>query len=211
MSSWPGRSPTAWRSSSKGGSRPSARPTRSSAGATRPSRPFSPGRRGSASRGGDPMNEKREIAVKFRVGVFVLVALATFLGLVYALGARARLFEARYTIHADFTEVGGLVEGATVRLAGVQIGRVSGVNLPPQPGGKVRVDLTIARRFSDRIRKNSVARIETQGLLGDRIVEITVGDVGVPALAAGEVLASRGPADFGRVIAAGAETAKSVA
>ncbi|HXL46923.1 MAG TPA: hypothetical protein VN977_10005 [Candidatus Binatia bacterium] len=50
-------------------------------------------------------DERREIALKFRVGVFVLVALAVFLGLVYALGARARLFEARYTIHADFTEV----------------------------------------------------------------------------------------------------------
>jgi phospholipid/cholesterol/gamma-HCH transport system substrate-binding protein len=149
--------------------------------------------------------------VKFRVGLFVLLALATFLGGVYALGARARLFEARYTIHADFTEVGGLVEGATVRLAGVQIGRVSAVNLPPQPGGKVRVDLTIGRRFSDRIRKNSVARIETQGLLGDRIVEITVGDASASAVAPGEVLVSRDPADFGRVIAAGAETAKNVA
>lgn len=157
------------------------------------------------------MSEKRETAVKFRVGLFVLLALATFLGGVYALGARARLFEARYTIHADFTEVGGLVEGATVRLAGVQIGRVSAVNLPPQPGGKVRVDLTIGRRFSDRIRKNSVARIETQGLLGDRIVEITVGDASAPPVAPGEVLASRDPADFGRVIAAGAETAKNVA
>jgi phospholipid/cholesterol/gamma-HCH transport system substrate-binding protein len=157
------------------------------------------------------VTEKRENAVKFRVGLFVLLALLTFLGAVYALGARARLFEARYTIHADFTEVGGLVEGATVRLAGVQIGRVSAVNLPPQPGGKVRVDLTIARRFSDRIRKNSVARIETQGLLGDRIVEITVGDASAPAVAPGEVLASRDPADFGRIVAAGAETAKNVA
>jgi phospholipid/cholesterol/gamma-HCH transport system substrate-binding protein len=159
----------------------------------------------------ESMSEKRETAVKFRVGLFVLLALATFLGGVYALGARARLFEARYTIHADFTEVGGLVVGATVRLAGVQIGRVSAVNLPPQPGGKVRVDLTIGRRFSDRIRKNSVARIETQGLLGDRIVEITVGDASAPPVAPGEVLASRDPADFGRVIAAGAETAKNVA
>jgi phospholipid/cholesterol/gamma-HCH transport system substrate-binding protein len=157
------------------------------------------------------MTEKREIAVKFRVGIFVLIALVTFLGAVYALGARARLFEARYTIHADFTEVGGLVEGATVRLAGVQIGRVSAVTLPPQPGGKVRVDLTIGRQFSDRIRKNSVARIETQGLLGDRIVEITVGDASAPPVGPGEVLASRDPADFGRVIAAGAETAKNVA
>jgi phospholipid/cholesterol/gamma-HCH transport system substrate-binding protein len=155
-------------------------------------------------------NERREIALKFRVGVFVLVALAVFLGLVYALGARARLFEARYTIHADFTEVGGLVEGATVRLAGVQIGRVTGVHLPGEPGGKVRVDLTIARRYSDRIRKNSIARIETQGLLGDKIVEITVGHATAPPVAPGEVLAARDPADFGRVIAAGAETAKDV-
>src|SRR6185369_5491353 len=154
---------------------------------------------------------KRETAAKFRVGLFVLVALAAFLGAVYALGARARLFESRYTIHADFTEVGGLVEGATVRLAGVQIGRVSAVTLPPHPGGKVRVDLTIGRQFSDRIRKNSVARIETQGLLGDRIVEITVGDASAPPVGPGEVLASRDPADFGRVISAGAETAKNVA
>src|SRR4030095_14752220 len=99
----------------------------------------------------------------------------------------------------------------TVRLAGVQIGRVSAVNLSPQPGGKVRVDLTIGRRFSDRIRKNSVARIETQGLLGDRIVEITVGDASAPPVAPGEGLASRDPAECGRVTASGAETAKNVA
>jgi phospholipid/cholesterol/gamma-HCH transport system substrate-binding protein len=157
------------------------------------------------------MSDRRENAVKLRVGVFVLLALATFLGLIYALGARARLFESRYTVHAEFTEVGGLVEGATVRLAGVQIGRVTAVTLPGQPGGKVRVDLTIARRFSDRIRKNSVARIETQGLLGDKIVEITVGDTTALPLAPGEVLVSRDPADFSRIISSGAETAKNVA
>jgi phospholipid/cholesterol/gamma-HCH transport system substrate-binding protein len=157
------------------------------------------------------MSDRRENAVKLRVGVFVVLALLTFLGLIYALGARARLFESRYTIHAEFTEVAGLVEGATVRLAGVQIGRVTAVTLPGQPGGKVRVDLTIARRFSDRIRKNSVARIETQGLLGDKIVEITVGDTTAPPLAPGEVLVSRDPADFSRIISSGAETAKNVA
>ena len=157
------------------------------------------------------MSDRRENAEKLRVGVFVILALLTFLGLIYALGARARLFESRYTVHAEFTEVGGLLEGATVRLAGVQIGRVTAVTLPGQPGGKVRVDLTLARRFSDRIRKNSVARIETQGLLGDKIVEITVGDATSPPLAAGEMLVSRDPADFGRIISSGAETAKNVA
>src|SRR5262245_35983783 len=104
--------------------------------------------------------------------------------MIYALGARTRLFEPRYTIHAEFTEVGGLAEGATVRLAGVQIGRVSDVRLPDQPGSKVRVDLNISRRYSNRIRRDSIARIETQGLLGDKIVEITVGTAGAPPLPA---------------------------
>ncbi|MBI3637902.1 MAG: MCE family protein [Candidatus Rokubacteria bacterium] len=155
--------------------------------------------------------ERRERGVKWRVGIFVLVALATFLGTIYALGARARLFEARYVVHADFTEVAGLAEGATARLAGVQIGRVTGVHLPPQPGGRVRVDLTIGKQFADRIRKDSIARIETQGLLGDKIVEISVGTAETPPLGPGDVLATRDPADFSKAMAAGAETMKNVA
>src|SRR3989442_11434543 len=125
-------------------------------------------------------DERRELGLKLRVGVFVLLALAALLGTIYALGARARLFEARYVIHADFTEVAGLTEGATVRLAGVQIGRVTGVHLPGEPGGKVRVDLDITRRYADRIRQDSIARIETQGLLGDKVVEVTVGTTATP-------------------------------
>lgn len=155
-------------------------------------------------------DERRELGLKLRVGIFVLVALAAFLGTIYALGARARLFEARYLIYADFTEVGGLTEGATVRLAGVQIGRVGGVHLPGEPGGKVRVDLDITRQYADRIRQDSVARIETQGLLGDKVVEITVGTVAAPALKAGEVLTARDPTDFGRILSEGAGAAKDV-
>jgi phospholipid/cholesterol/gamma-HCH transport system substrate-binding protein len=154
--------------------------------------------------------ERRERGLKLRVGIFVLVALLAFLGMIYALGARARLFEARYTIHADFTEVGGLQEGATVRLAGVQIGRVTGVHLPGQPGGRVRVDLTITKSYADRIRRDSTARIETQGLLGDKIVEITVGTAGAAVVQAGEVLPARDPTDIAQVISGGADTVKSV-
>src|SRR5262249_4291539 len=91
------------------------------------------------------------------------------------------------------------------------IGRVTAVTLPGQPGGKVRVDLTFVLRFSDRIRKNSVARIETQGLLGDKIVEITLGDTTAPPLAPREMLVSRDPADFTRTMSTGVESEKTVA
>ena len=156
-------------------------------------------------------DERSDLGRKLRVGVFILVALAAFLGMIYALGAKARLFEPKYTVYADFTEVGGLSEGATVRLAGVQIGRVAGVHLPEDPGGKVRVDLSIARRFANRIRADSVARIETQGLLGDKIVEISVGTASAPSIKPGASLAARDPADFGAVVSQGAQTVKDVA
>jgi phospholipid/cholesterol/gamma-HCH transport system substrate-binding protein len=156
------------------------------------------------------VEERRELGLKFRVGLFVLMGLVALLGMVYLLGARARMFEARYTIHADFTEVGGLAEGATVRLAGVQIGRVEAVNLPPQPGGKVRVDMTITKKIADRIRRDSIARIETQGLLGDKIVEITVGTAQAPVVAAGEVIGSRDPFDIGQVMNESSKIVKSV-
>lgn len=155
--------------------------------------------------------ERGETARQLRVGIFVMIAIAVFLGMIYALGARTRLFEPRYTIHAEFTEVAGLAAGATVRLAGVQIGRVAEVHLPAQPGGKVRVELDIARQFADRIRQDSVARIETQGLLGDKIVEITVGTARVPPLAPGGTLAARDPADIAEVMSSGAQTVKNVA
>jgi phospholipid/cholesterol/gamma-HCH transport system substrate-binding protein len=155
--------------------------------------------------------DTRVRGLQLRVGIFVLVAILVFLGTIYALGARARLFEAREKIYADFTEVAGLVEGATVRLAGVQIGRVTGVYLPSQPGGKVRVEMAIGRRFADRIRKNSVARIETQGLLGDKLVEISVGSPDVPPAKPGDVLAARDPFELGQVISESSQTIKSVA
>jgi phospholipid/cholesterol/gamma-HCH transport system substrate-binding protein len=158
------------------------------------------------------MNEtQRERTTKMRVGIFVLVTLGVFLAVIYLLGARARLFESRITIHAEFTDVGGLQEGATVRLGGVQIGRVSKVALPSQPGGKVGVSMKIAKQFSDRIRRDSEARIQTQGLLGDRIVEITVGTVQTAAIQPDETLRSRDPVDISNVIGESAGVVRSVA
>ena len=157
------------------------------------------------------MNEiQRERALKFRVGIFVLIAVLAFLGTIYALGARARLFESRDTFYADFTQVAGLAEGATVRLAGVQIGRVTDVSLPSEPGGKVRVAMSVAKQYATRIRKTSVARIATQGLLGDKIVEITVGTADAPAVRAGQAIAARDPFEMGDAITESAETIKSI-
>ncbi len=156
------------------------------------------------------MPDGRQFSLQIRIGSFILAGLGVFLAIIYLLGAQARYFERKYELIAEFTEVGGLIEGATVRLAGVQIGRVTGVSLPPQPGGKVRVTLTIAQRFADRIRRNSEARIVTQGLLGDKLVELTIGSVDSPPLRPGEHLTAHEPLETGRVLAEAGEALASV-
>ncbi len=156
------------------------------------------------------MPDGRRLVLQMRIGAFILLGLVVFLAIIYLLGAQARYFERKYTLTAEFTEVGGLIEGATVRLAGVQIGRVTRVELPPQPGGKVRVTLTLARRFADRVRRNSEARIVTQGLLGDKLVEISIGSADAPPLKSGDTIATRDPFEMQEMFAAGAETLAQV-
>jgi phospholipid/cholesterol/gamma-HCH transport system substrate-binding protein len=150
------------------------------------------------------MPDRRTFALQFRIGIFVVISLIVFLGVIYLLGARARYFERKYELYADFTEVSGLIEGATARLAGVQIGRVTDVELSPQVGGKVRVTLSVSRQFSERIRGDSEAQIVTQGLLGDKLIEITQGTPATAALKPGDVLRTRDPVEMGRIFSAGA-------
>ena len=152
----------------------------------------------------------RSFARQLRVGGFIVAALGVCLAIIYLLGAEARYFERKYKLYAEFAEVGGLIDGATVRLAGVQIGRVTDVALLPEVGGKVRVTLTVARRFVDRIRRDSEARIVTQGLLGDRLVEISMGTPGAPALRPGDTIATRESFEIAQALAQGAETLRAV-
>ncbi|HEY7655188.1 MAG TPA: MlaD family protein [Methylomirabilota bacterium] len=156
------------------------------------------------------MAERGQFSLQVRIGAFILSGLLVFFGIIYLLGSQARYFERKYDLVAEFTEVGGLIEGATVRLAGVQVGRVTEVNLPEKLGGKVRVTLTIARRYAERIRRDSEARIATQGLLGDKIVEITLGSEAAPPLKPGETLASAEPFEMQQMFKAGAETMQTV-
>jgi phospholipid/cholesterol/gamma-HCH transport system substrate-binding protein len=142
-------------------------------------------------------------SLQLRIGAFVLAGLLVFLAIIYLLGAQARYFERKYNLLAEFTEVGGLIEGATVRLAGVQIGRVTDVVLPGEHGSKVRVTLTVARRFMNHIRRDSEARIATQGLLGDKLVEITIGTAAAPPLQPGDTIVSQEPFDPSQVLVEG--------
>jgi phospholipid/cholesterol/gamma-HCH transport system substrate-binding protein len=149
-------------------------------------------------------------AQQLRVGAFILAGLLIFGALVYMLGRSAGLFERQYRLVASFGQTGGLAQGATVRLAGVAVGRVGEVRLPEAGGAKVRVELLVARRIQDRIRADSVARIETLGLLGDRIIDISLGSAGAAVLPDGAEVRTEEPFDTARLTQQGAELLKNL-
>src|SRR5262249_58626642 len=99
-------------------------------------------------------------SAQIRVGIFVFGTLVTFMVAIFLLGSRTQYFQPQYTLKAVFSNVGYLLEGAGVYLAGVQVGRVDEIRFFEDIAAqKVLVSLKIARDFQERIRHDSVAVI----------------------------------------------------
>ncbi|HEY1586167.1 MAG TPA: MlaD family protein [Polyangia bacterium] len=139
------------------------------------------------------MNKDRRLEVKvglFVVGTLVLAAIGVLL-----LGKSKHVFEHRVRLHATFSDVAGLVQGAPVRLSGVNVGTVSQIMfVRAQPRPQIRVDLQLSSSSIGLVRADSVARISAQGLLGDKIIEISAGsDAAVPVGDGGSIQTASAP------------------
>jgi phospholipid/cholesterol/gamma-HCH transport system substrate-binding protein len=123
---------------------------------------------------------------ELRVGLFVIVGLAVLgAGIFYVTGQG--IFGPKYHLKTFLPEVSGLATGAPVRLDGVEIGNVDQIHIVPRDHGKppdrlhnVEVGMRIDRRFDSDILTDSTATLVTEGLLGNRYVNIERGYTGVP-------------------------------
>ncbi len=140
-------------------------------------------------------------------GAFALVSQAAFAVTVLSLSAQQGVFRPRYELVAYFDNVQGLLPGAVVRLAGTSVGQVRRVRLAVRDSGEpaVRVELRIDEAVRDRITADSAARITTVGLLGDQIVELSIGGVGGTPLADGDEIRTLEPFDLGQLVSKGEE------
>src|SRR5437588_9651121 len=101
----------------------------------------------------------------FRLGVFIVVALLIFAGGVFWIGKKQFLFHSTYRLKAEFQNVAGLNGGAEVRVGGIHEGTVRQIQLPIRPNEKVRV---FAGGTRNVIKKDSLATIRSEGLVGDK-------------------------------------------
>jgi phospholipid/cholesterol/gamma-HCH transport system substrate-binding protein len=145
-----------------------------------------------------------ERQMQLRIGGLVLVGILLFIGFVLSIGKRSALFEERYSLWTSFSSAEGLAVGAPVRLAGVTVGNVTRIGFGPNPRDRrLAVTLTVERRVQERIRQDSVASIGTIGLVGDKVLDLTVGSYDRPVLQAGAQLAAMDPLDYFRLLQKG--------
>lgn len=139
------------------------------------------------------MSTPREV----KVGLFVLAGLIVSGVVVFLIGDERGLFKSTDPYSARFSDVQGLKRGSPVRMGGLDIGTVTEVGYPEDPSDpRPFVRMSIHREQGARVRDNSVATIENRGLLGDKMVQITAGDMAVPPVPVGGEVRSKDPQDL---------------
>ncbi len=115
-----------------------------------------------------------------RVGFLLFVATLLVIGGVYLVGDGGGLLADYTRFRALFPSASGLRTDARVRLSGVQVGKVEAIGFPVRPSeedqNKILVTLAILSDHAPRIRADSFAWIESEGLLGDKSISIRPGD-----------------------------------
>jgi phospholipid/cholesterol/gamma-HCH transport system substrate-binding protein len=118
------------------------------------------------------MSRARDI----KVGIFVLAGLVFSGAVIFLIGDERRLFASSSQFFTQFNDVQGLKSGAPIRMGGIDIGHVSSVGYGSKPtDATIYVTLEVVKSESQRIRTDSVAKVTTKGLLGDKMIEITKG------------------------------------
>ena len=112
---------------------------------------------------------------KLAAGVFFIIGLGLIAGGIFFIGIDRGLTEPKFQVVVLFNQVGGLVEGSPIRLSGVDVGIVGNVDFLRQPieGRSLKVRLDIYKKYEFEFRKCSKISIRTEGVLGQKLIEIS--------------------------------------
>jgi phospholipid/cholesterol/gamma-HCH transport system substrate-binding protein len=136
-----------------------------------------------------------------RVGIFVLAGLITAAVLIFIIGDERNMFRRKVVLHTEFRNVAGLRVGSPVQMGGVNVGSVTAVRFSSNPRDpNLHVDFEMNHDALARVRRNSVAEIASKGLLGDKALEITVGDPAQPPVHDGATIPGREADEIGTAL-----------
>jgi phospholipid/cholesterol/gamma-HCH transport system substrate-binding protein len=148
---------------------------------------------------------------QLRVGLTVLFASVTLAVLIFVMSGTGGWFTRKITLRSYLDNAGGLRQGAPVRLAGVDIGNVTGIRIV---GGKpltpVEVTMKVNTKYSFNLRKDSITLLSTAGVLGETYVDVDSSAAKGPAAVDGDTLAARNQPDIQDVVRASQGTLQNM-
>jgi phospholipid/cholesterol/gamma-HCH transport system substrate-binding protein len=140
---------------------------------------------------------KADTASKIRVGLLIFTSLLILALTILLMGKERRLFESRVPFEIYFSRTNGLRVGAPISLTGVMVGSVESIGFPQDVRERyVVVRIKVAGDVASRIRKDMVARVRTQGVLGDKFIELSGGSTQSEPLGPGGLIRSVDPIDY---------------
>ena len=146
-----------------------------------------------------------------KVGALIIVSLIVASAAIFLVGERSNIFARKNDYFVHFETVGGLATGNPVQLNGVIVGSVQKVVLPEDVEEQyLTVWISIDRRFADRVREDSRARIKTLGLLGDKYVDLTSGSPGFAQIESGGEIRTGAATDVEKIIATGGDAVENL-
>jgi len=138
------------------------------------------------------MKIDKELAVGFflLIGIFSLAYLSVNLGRLEMTGGRS------YSLYAEFEKTGGIKTGAVIEIAGVQVGKVKSIRLYDY---QALVEFSINKDV--KVQEDAIASIKTQGLIGEKYVQITPGGSDKILPAGGKIRETESAVDIEELIA----------
>jgi len=124
--------------------------------------------------------DKKDFVKRLYAGIFFLIGLGLIVVVVLAIGMEKGLTQPKFQTAVLYRDVGGLSVGAPVRLSGVTIGTVANIDFLNEEfkGRGVKVTLNIFRRYRRQFERAAQFAIKTEGILGQKLVDISVTEQG---------------------------------
>jgi len=132
--------------------------------------------------------------------MFIVATLLILATGVFLIGNNQLLFGSTFRVKAEFQNVAGLNDGADVRIGGIHEGTVRNIDLPRRPDEKIVVKMDLRREARAVVKKDSIAYIKSEGMVGDKYVELSFGSPEAQRLSGGETLGSEPPVDMSDLI-----------
>jgi phospholipid/cholesterol/gamma-HCH transport system substrate-binding protein len=131
---------------------------------------------------------KNTTSQKLRLGIFIVLGTLMLIAALYFIGNRQNLFSKNIKLNAQFTNVNGLQLGNNVRYSGIDVGTVHKINM--QSDTIILVEMLIKESMGVHIKKDAVATIGSDGLVGNMIVNIIPQQSKLARVVSGDTIAT---------------------